>query len=179
MRILESAREIRYRRENDEERMMRIILEERSPLRVELEAAAAEGGMIYRVGHAVGLSVELTPESFDDRILFWTEHAHSREVLLEHGDGRSVALIRVERGSSGHLTIEVAAPELEIARELAQEFAARFGRKKEPEDGSRVCVSFWRDGAPQPDSTDRFLDTVRWDQISANYSAATSQNLTA
>jgi hypothetical protein len=85
MRILEAARDIRYRRKSDEERMLRTILEKRNPLRVELEAAAAEGGMIYRVHQAVGLSVELTPDSFDDHVLDWTEHINSRGVLLQRG----------------------------------------------------------------------------------------------
>lgn len=177
MRILETARDIRYRRESDEERMLRIILEVRNPLRVELEAAAAEGGMIYRVHQAVGLSVELTPDSFDDRVLYWTEQINSREVLLQRGIGPSAALISLERGWAGHLSVEVAATELEAARDLAQEFVTKFGRKREPEDGSRICVSFWRDSSPLPDSTDRFLDTVRWADIAANYSATTSREL--
>lgn len=177
MRILETSRAIRYRSESDEERLLRIILEERSALRVELEAAAAEGGMIYRVHQNVGLSVELTPESFDDRVLYWMEHPNSPEVLLQRSLGQSAALIRIERGSAGHLSIEVAATELEAARDIAQEFVTKFGRKREPDDGSRVCVSFWRDSSPQPDSTDRFLDTVRWQDISTNYNAATGQEL--
>jgi len=177
MRTIEVAREIRSRPEGDNERLMRIILEERSPLRVELEAAAAEKRMIYRVEQAVGLSAELTPESFDDRVLYWLEHTSSREVLLQRDLGKSAALIRIERGSTGHLSIEVAALELKGAREVAEEFVTRFGRKKEQENGSRVCVSFWRDSSPQPDSSDRFLDTVRWEDISANYSAATGRKL--
>jgi Domain of unknown function (DUF5925)/ATPase family associated with various cellular activities (AAA) len=177
MRIGEVAREISCRRESDDERLMRIIFEQRSPLRMELEAAAVERRMIYRVEQAVGLSVDLTPGSFDDRVLYWMEQVHSREVLLERGSGQSAALIRVERGSSGHLNIEVAARELEAAREVAQEFAIRFGRKKEQQDSSRVCVSFWRDASPRPGSSDRFLDTVRWEDISANYSAPTCRRL--
>jgi hypothetical protein len=177
MRILESAREFHYRSESDEDRMMRIVLEERSPLRVELEAAAAERGMIYRVRESVGLSVELTRESFADPVLYWMEDLSSTEVLLRRGGKRPAAVIRVERGLTGHLSIEVAAQELEAARELAREFAAKFGRKREEQDGSRVCVSFWRDSSPHPDSTDRFLDAVRWADISPNYGAATARKL--
>lgn len=88
---------------------MRVILEEHSPLRVELEAAAAEAGTIYRVQRDVGLSVELTPESFDDRVLFWMEHTYSTEVLLARGAaGDPTALVRLDRASAGHLSIEVA-----------------------------------------------------------------------
>jgi hypothetical protein len=176
MRILENAKEIRYRRRNDLERSMRIILEEHSPLRVELEAAAAGRKMIYRVEESVGLSVELAPECFDDRVLFWTEDGHSREVLLEHV-GFSAALIHIERGLGGGLVIRVAAQALNGAREVAHEFATKFGRAKEPEDGSRMRVSFWRDSLPMPDWNDRFLDAVRWADISTNYSTTSGRNL--
>lgn len=157
---------------------MRVILEEHSPLRVELEAAAAEAGTIYRVQRDVGLSVELTPECFDDRVLFWIENPYSTEVLLARGAaGDPTALVRLDRASAGYLSIEVAAPELKVGRELAEEFATKFGRKREKEDGLRVCVSFWRDSSPHPESTDRFLDTVRWKDVSTNYSATTGQKL--
>ncbi|HYB90987.1 MAG TPA: AAA family ATPase [Candidatus Binataceae bacterium] len=177
MRILETARDIRYRAESDEQRLLRIILEERSPLRVELEAAAAEGGMIYRVQQSAALSIEPVPESFDDRVLYWIEHPNAREVLLQRECGKSAALIRIEWGPAGHLSIEVAAPELGAAREVAQEFLARFERKKEREDPSQVCVSFWRDCSPKPDSNDRFLDAVRWGDIGTNYSTSTARKL--
>ncbi len=157
---------------------MRVILEEHSPLRVELEAAAAEAGTIYRVQRDVGLSVELTPESFDDRVLFWMEHTYSTEVLLARGAaGDPTALVRLDRASAGHLSIEVAAPELKVGRKVAEEFATKFGRKREKEDGPRVCVSFWRDSSPHPESSDRFLDTVRWKDVSTNYSATTGRKL--
>ncbi len=155
---------------------MRIILEEHNPLRVELEAAAAEREMIYRVEESVGLSVELTPELFDDRVLFWMEDAHSKEVLLERG-AKSAALIHIERGLGGGLVIRVAAQGLDVAREVAHEFATKFGRAKEPEDGSRMRVSFWRDSLPMPDWNDRFLDAVRWADISTNYSSTTGRKL--
>ncbi len=177
MRIIEVARDIRYREGGDEELCMRMVLEARSPLRMELEAAAALERMIYRVEQAANLSIELTPELFADRVLYWMEHTHAREVLLERTSGESPALIYVERGYAGHLSIEVAARELEAARELAREFAAKLGREREPADESRICVSFWRDSAPLPESTDRFLDAVRWKDISPNYSAATGQRL--
>jgi ATPase family associated with various cellular activities (AAA) len=177
MRTIEVVRDVRYREGSDPELCMRMVLEARSPLRVELEAAAAEGRLIYRVQQSANLSVELTPEIFADRVLYWIEHAHACEVLLERAGGESPALIYVERGYAGHLGIEVAAREIEAARELAREFAAKLGREREPADESRICVSFWRDSAPLPDSTDRFLDAVRWNDISPNYSAATSQRL--
>jgi Domain of unknown function (DUF5925)/ATPase family associated with various cellular activities (AAA) len=177
MRIIEVARDIRYREGSDAERHMSIILETRCPLSVELEAAAAEGRMIYRVQQSAGVSVELTPDLFADRVLYWTEHMHAREILLERTDGESPALIHLERGFAGHLSIEVAARELEAAREVASEFATRLGREREPTDDSRISVSFWHDSAPRPDSTDRVLDAVRWKDIAANYSAATAQSL--
>ena len=132
--------------------------------------------MIYRVEESVGLSAELTPDSFDDRVLFWTEEAHSKEVLLER-DGTSAALIYIERGLGGSLVIRVAAQELSVAREVAHEFATKFGRAKEPEDGSRIRISFWRDSLPMPDRSDRFLDAVRWADISKNYSGTSGEKL--
>jgi hypothetical protein len=178
MRILETARDIRYRRQPDRDRLMRIILEERSPLHVELEAAAMEAGAIYRVQREVGLSVDLTPESFDDRVLFWIERTYSNEVLLARGAADEfTALVRLDRASAGHLSIEVAALELKVAREVAEEFANKFGRKSEREEGMRVCVSFWRDSSPHPESSDRFLDTVSWKDVSTNYNASTAQKL--
>jgi ATPase family associated with various cellular activities (AAA) len=177
MRIIEVAREFRARAGEEHERLLRIVLEERSPLRVELEATAAEGRLIYRVHQDVGSSGELTPERLTDRLLFWTEHTYSTEVLLERGSGQISALIRIERAASGHLSIEVAAQELHAAHKVAREFAARFERRMKSEDALRACVSFWRDSAPLPESTDRFLDTVRWEQISANYQATTRANL--
>lgn len=178
MRVLETARDIRYHRQPSGDRFLRVILEEHSPLRVELEAAAAEAGTIYRVQREVGLSIEFTPESFDDPVLFWMEHTYSTEVLL----ARSAAdvptiLVRLDRASAGHLSIEVAASELKVGREVAEEFAAKFGQKREKEDGLRVCVSFWRDSSPHPESTDRFLDAVSWKDVSPNYSATTSRKL--
>jgi hypothetical protein len=59
MRIIEIAREFRASVEEEHERLLRIILAERNPLRVELEAGAAEGGMIYRVHQDVGSRVVL------------------------------------------------------------------------------------------------------------------------
>jgi hypothetical protein len=149
-------------------------LEERSPLRVELEAAAAEGGMIYRVQESVALSSDLTPGGFDDKVLYWTEDVNSKEVLLQRVGSQPAALIRLDRGSLGHLTIQVAARELRTAREIVGEFAARFGRNKEPEETTVTCVSFWRDATPQPESNERFVQAVRWKDISANYGAVTA-----
>jgi len=60
---------------------------------------------------------------------------------------------------------------------VAKEIATKFGRTQEEEDASRVCVSFWRDAVPYPGSNDRFLDTVRWRDISRNYSSATRKKL--
>jgi hypothetical protein len=124
--VVKVTREICCRLESDEERLMRIMREKSSPLCVELEAAAAAGGLTYRVQQAVGQSVELTPGSFHDRALYWVENEHSTEILLQH------------------LAVEVAALELKTARELAREFATTFGRKQE-EDMPHVCVSFWHD----------------------------------
>ncbi|MHB8381566.1 MAG: AAA family ATPase [Candidatus Binataceae bacterium] len=170
-------REIRYRGESDETRLMRIMLEERNPLRVEFEAAAAEGDMIYRTMQTVGMSValfpECFPESFGDRILYWTESHGSKEILLQYGR----TLVRLEQGSAGRLDVEVAGRELKAAREIAQEFITRFECKKEEEHSSRVCVSFWRNCSPVPDSNERFLDAVQWQDISANYAATTTVKL--
>jgi hypothetical protein len=61
--------------------------------RVELEAAAAQGGLIYRVQESVGQSVELTPESFHDRVLYWIEDEHAqRTAFLLHDSHQSVQL---------------------------------------------------------------------------------------
>jgi len=173
MKVVEATREIRCRQESDENRLIRIMLEERCPLRVELEAAAAEGGLIYRTQQTAGSSIDLMPEAFDDRVLYWTENQNLKEVLLRHGG----ALVHLQRGSAGSLGIEVVARELKAARQIAQEFAAKFGRQKETEDSSQVCVSFWRDSSPQPDSNERFLDTVRWKDIAAGYTATTAGKL--
>jgi len=175
--VVKVTREICCRLESNEDRLMRIMLEKSSALCVELEAAAAEGGLIYRVQQSVGQSVELTPESFQDRVLYWVEDEHSTEILLQRSIGQAMTLMRLERGSTGHLAVEVAALELKTGREAAKEFATRFGRKQAEEDASRVCVSFWRDAVPYPGSNDRFLDTVRWEDISRNYNAVTRRKL--
>lgn len=175
---VEVWREIRSSREtNDLCRFMRVILEERSPLRVELEAAAAEQRMIYRVQDNVALSVELNPECFSDRIVFWTEGPCSTEVLLRRESADTPALIRVERTGVGALSIEVAAPELKIARAIGAEFARKLERQAESSKSSRVCVSFWRDSSPSPESNDRFLDALSWPEISANYASSTRGKL--
>jgi hypothetical protein len=173
VRATQVEREIRYREESDEARLMRIMLEERNPLRVEFEAAAAEGGMIYRTQKTLFASADLMPDSFSDRLLYWMENPNSKEILLR----RESALIHLQRDSTGCFGIEVAARELKVARELAEEFTTRFERKKEEENGSQVSVSFWRDSSPQPDSNERLLDTVRWKEISANYGATTAEKL--
>lgn len=177
MRATQVQREIRYREESDDARLMRIMLEERNPLRVEFEAAVAEGGMTYRTRQTVGMSVSLSPESFPesfgDRILYWAESLGSKEVLLQYGH----TLVHIDQGPTGRLDVEVAARELKAAREIAQEFITRFECKEEKEQSSRVCVSFWRNCSPVPDSNDRFLDADQWQDISENYAATTTVKL--
>jgi hypothetical protein len=174
MRVVQAGREICGHPGDTDDWLLRIVLEERSPLRVELEAAAAEGGMIYRVQKSVPLSTPLTPECVADRVLYWTEDVNSKEILLQRVGGQTAALIRLDQGSLGHLTIEVATRELKAARAIAEEFATRFRRNQEPEQSTVTCVSFWRDSTPQPESNERLVQAVRWEDISANYGAVTA-----
>ncbi|MGH7984759.1 MAG: AAA family ATPase [Candidatus Binataceae bacterium] len=175
--MAEAAREIRSPDDSDENRFTRLILQEHRPLHIRFEAAAALGGMIYRVEQDLGMSVDLTPEAFADRVLYWMENANFKEVLLQRGNDQTGPLIRLERAGNGHLEIEVAARELKAARATAAEFVSRFGRKQEETGAPRVCVSFWRDSAPDPDSNERFLDAVRWTDIASNYGVATATKL--
>ena len=91
MRVVEAAREICCRRQSDEDgletRLMRFLLEERSPLRVELEATASEGGMTYRVQQSISPSVELAVESVDGCVLYLTEDMNSTEILMKRCGG--------------------------------------------------------------------------------------------
>jgi hypothetical protein len=176
MRRIVAALEIRCRQETDDERLFRIMLETTNPLLVELEAGAAEGGMIYRVKQSVGLSIEPTAESLADEVLYWIESENGKDILLARRSEVS-ALIRLDYGPGNRLDVEVVSRELMASRRIAGEFAAKFERPRESNDQISVCVSFWQDGSPQPEANYRFLDVVRWNDISPNYSASTKEGL--
>ncbi|MGH8013959.1 MAG: AAA family ATPase [Candidatus Binataceae bacterium] len=177
MKMVEAAREFHGYGDTGEQLLMRIIQQETRPLHAKFEVAIALDGLVYRVEQDVGLSADLAPEELEDRVLYWTESATMKEVLLKRGNDQTGSLIRLERVSNGRLEIEVAARQLREAHVVLAEFVTRFERKPEETGTPRVSVSFWRDSSPSPDSNERYLDAVRWTDIASNYNAATGTKL--
>ena len=117
--------------------------------------------------------VQMRPDSIRGTTLFWSEHDHSRSMLLRASESDAVALVHQRRSS---VNVMVAGNDRDGARKLIELIDQSLPREEKKEETS-LPITFWHVSIDGADTLNRQIELTRWSDIASNYVGDTQARL--
>jgi hypothetical protein len=115
----------------------------------------------------------LRPDSLTGPPILWSEHPHSRSLVIRWQEIEAIVLI-----SQGPETAEVcvAGNDIDVARKIIAEIDKLLARR--PISGDLALpITFWHLGNECAEATARGIELARWNDVKSNYPHQTKSSL--